>query len=297
MTGSAKVRRVGILEMAGPDPLRVALWDVFRQRLRELGWSEGRNVNFEFRWADGHEERLAGAAAELARESIDVLVTTGTPGADAASRATSVLPIVMATGTAPPSPRANVAGVIDLPPGLSAKRLELLHQAVPGAAALAILLDRANSSSPRAISEAQAAARPLGISVKDHWVQGPDHFGDALAAMTKDKAGGFVIAPGAMFFARRKELAALALEHRLPSMSVRKEYAEAGGLMSYGAPIRDNYRRAAVYVDRILRGAKPEELPLDGPTEFELVVNLKVAEELNLPLPQSLLGGAETIGP
>lgn len=293
---SANRRSVGILEVASADPLRVALWDFFKQRLRELGWTEGQDVNFEFRWADGHEERLPEAAAELIRGSADVLVTTGTAGADAASRATSALPIVMATGTAPETPRANVAGVIDLPPGLSAMRLELLSQAVPNASRFGLLTDRANSSSPRAVAETQAAARALGLVVKDYWIQGADHFGDALLSMKQDGMGGFVISPGAMFFARRKHLAALAVEHGLPSMSVRKEYAEAGSLMCYGAPIRDNYRRAAGYVDRILRGAKPAELPVDGPTEFDFVINLKTAQTLGLTVPASLLGRAETIG-
>ena len=290
-----KLMRVGVLEMAGADPLRLSLWDVFKQRLRELGWIEGENIDFDFRWADGHEDRLAAAAAELAGGDADVLVTTGTSAADLASRATSERPIVMATGTAPDTPRANVAGVIDLPPGLSARRLELLYQAVPGAACLAVLLDEANSSSPRAVAEAQHAARSLGVTLKDYWVNGPDRFGDTFAAMGRDGAGGVAIGPGAMFFARRVALGALAAEQRLPSMSVRREYAEAGGLMSYGSPIRENYRRAAMQVDKILRGTKPADLPAEAPTEYELVVNLKVADALGLVVPQALLRNAVTI--
>ena len=292
---NAKPRRIGILEMAGADPLRVSLWNVFKQRLAELGWAEGDGVSFDFRWADGHQDRLAVAAAELVCGNIDILVTTGTPAADLASRATSDLPIVMATGTAPDTPRSNVAGVVDLPPGLSAKRLDLLHEAVPYAGCLAILLDRANSSSPRAIGESLEMARSRGILLRDYWVQGPDQLNGAFASMKKDGAGGVAIAPGAMFFARRTTLAALALTHHLPSMSVRKEYAEAGGLMSYGSPIRDNYRRAAGCVDRILRGAKPADLSADAPTEYEFVINGKVADAMGLVMAPALLTHAETI--
>ena len=288
-------RRIGILEMATADPLRVSLWDVFKQRLRELGWAEGHDVSFDFRWADGHEDRLAAFAGELVRSHVDVLVTTGTPAADLASRTTSEVPIVMATGTAPDTPRANVAGVVDLPPGLSAERLELLHEAVPHAACLAVLLDHANSSSPRAMSESSDAARACGIALKDYWVKGPGQFGEVLAAMKSDSVDAVSIGPGAMFFARRAALAALTLEHGLPSITVRKEYAEAGSLMSYGSPIRDNYRRAAACVDKILRGEKPAGLPAEPPTEYELIVNRKAADALGIVVPASVLRRAVVI--
>jgi putative tryptophan/tyrosine transport system substrate-binding protein len=290
-----KGRRVGILEMAGPDSLRLSLWDVFKQRLSELGWSEGDDVSFDFRWADGHEEWLAAAVADLVGSGVDVLVTAGTPAADLASQATSKLPIVMATGTAPDRLPANVAGVIDLPPGLSGRRLALLHEAVPDADCLAVLLDEANSSSPRAIEESRQAAPLLGVVLKEYWVNGPDRFRETFVAMKRDAAGGVALGPGAMFFARRSELAALTTEYLLPSMSVRKEYTEAGGLMSYGSPIRDNYRRAASYVDKILRGAKPADLPAEAPTEYELVINGKVQAALGLAIPPAFLGRAVVI--
>ena len=281
-------RRIGILEMAGADPLRVSLWDVFKQRLRELGWAEGHDVSFDFRWADGYEDRLAAFAGELVRSHVDVLVTTGTPAADLASRTTSEVPIVMATGTAPDTPRANVVGVVDLPPGLSAERLELLHEAVPHAACLAVLLDHAKSSSPRAMSESSDAARACGIALKDYWVKGPGQFGEVLAAMKSDSVDAVSIGPGAMFFARRAALAAL-------TITVRKEYAEAGSLMSYGSPIRDNYRRAAACVDKILRGEKPAGLPAEPPTEYELIVNRKAADALGIVVPASVLRRAVVI--
>ena len=296
-------RLVGILETAAPDADRLALWDIFKDRLHELGHVEGENIGFEFRWADGRQERLADAAAELVGLGVAVLVTAGTPAAAAASRATTDIPVVMATGVGlgtqltkgADNRNANVTGISDLPPGVSAKRLQLLGEAVAGTGPFAILADRGNPSSPLAVRETHDAARSLGMAVKEYWLQGPDEFGDTLSAMKSDGMRGFVIAPGAMFFAQRKILATFALKHRLPSMSVRREYAEAGCLMAYGAPIRENYRQAAVYVSRILHGAKPAELPVDQPTEFDLVVNLNAAETLGLALPQALLARAEKI--
>ena len=149
-----------------------------------------------------------------------------------------------------------------------------------------MLADRGNPSSPLALRETQAAATALGVTIKDYWIANADEFGSALAAMKDDGMGGFILAPGALFFAQRKALASLALEHRLPSMSVRREYAEAGCLMAYGSPIRDNYRQAAGYVAQILGGAKPAELAIGQPTEFEFIVNLKTADALGLTCPR-----------
>jgi putative ABC transport system substrate-binding protein len=297
-----RVKRVGILEMAAPDSSRLALWDLLKRRLRELGHAQDARIDFEFRWADGHTERLASAAAELVHLNVDVLVTAGTPAAAAASHATPDIPIVMATGvglgtqlTEGAAQRAaNVTGISDLPPGVSAERLRLLREAVPDGP-LAILADRGNPSSPLALRETQTAARPLGIAVKDYWIATAAEFGAALASMRRDGVGGCVVAPGALFFAERKSLAALAIEHRLATITARREYAEAGCLLAYGAPIRDNYRQAADYVDRILRGAKPADLPIGQPTEFDFVVNLQTAETLGLALPPALLARAQPI--
>jgi putative ABC transport system substrate-binding protein len=295
---------VGILETAAPDADRLALWDIFKSRLRELGHAEGESFGFEFRWAGGRTEQLAGAAAELVALKVDVLVTAGTPAAAAASRATSDIPIVMATGvglgtelTAGADRRnANITGISDLPPGVSARRLQLLRDAVARPAQLAILADRGNPSSPLAVRETQGAAQALGLAVRDYWIEAPEQFSTALSAMQRDGIGGFVVAPGALFFAQRKSLAALAIEHRLPSMSVRREYAEAGCLLAYGAPIRENYRQAADYVSQILHGAKPAALAINQPAEFDFIVNLKTAAALGLALPRALLAQAETIG-
>jgi putative ABC transport system substrate-binding protein len=297
------VNLIGILEMAAPDPQRLALWDIFKSRLHELGHAEGTGIELQFRWAEGHTARLAAAAAELVALSADVLVTAGTPAAAAASRATATIPIVMATGvglgtqlTGGSEQRsANVTGISDLPPGVSAQRLRLLREALGDNADLAILTDRGNPSSPLALRETRVAAKALGITVKDYWIESADGFEGALAAMKKDGIGGFIVAPGALFFAERKMLGQVAIEHRLASITARREYAEAGCLMAYGAPIRDNYRQAADYVARILGGATPADLPVAQPKEFDFVVNLKTAEGLGLALPQELRARAEKI--
>ena len=296
------MKRIGILETAAADPDRLALWDIFERRLNELGHAKGTDISLEFRWADGRTERLAAAAAELVGFKVDVLVTAGTPAAAAASCATPAIPIVMATGVGlgtqltkvSEQRNANITGISDLPPGVSEKRLRLLHEAT-SSAGLAFLADRGNPSSPLALRETQAAAQSLGVSVKDYWIKTASEFGAALAAMRADGIAGFVMAPGALFFAERKALAALAIEHRLASITARREYAEAGCLMAYGSPIRDNYLQAAGYVSQILRGVKPHELAMAEPASFDFVVNLKSAAALGLVLPQTLLAGAEKV--
>ena len=297
------LRRIGILEMASPDADRLGHWDIFKRALRELGHVEGQDIAFEFRWAEGRPERVASAAASLVRANVDVIVTAGTPAAAAAIRATADIAIIMATGVAlgtqltggAHKTHDNVTGISDLPPGLSARRIQLLREALGRGAPLAILADRTNPSSPLAVRETHEAARALGNEVRDYCLEGPDQLNVSLLAMKNGGIGGFVIAPGAMFFAIRRELASLARELRLASMAVRREYAEAGCLMAYGAPLRENYRRAAIYVSRVLNGTKPADLAVDEPTEFEFIVNLTTAKAIGLAVPQSLLAAAEII--
>jgi putative ABC transport system substrate-binding protein len=298
-------RRVGILEMASPDKERLAHWDIFRNGLRERGIVEGRDVVLEFRWANGAQERLASAADELVRSGIDVIVTAGTPAAAAAIQATDTIPIVMATGvsvgtqltaTATTKANDNVTGISDLPPGVSEKRILLLREAVNAPLPLAMLADRSNPSSPLAVRETQDVARAVGLTVKDYWLAGAGEFDATLAAMQNDGIGGFVVAPGAMFFAKRSELAASALKYRLPSMSVRREYAEAGCLMAYGSPLRENYRQAASLVSRVLAGTRPADIPVAEPKEFDFVVNLATARGMGLSISPALLAQAEAIG-
>jgi putative ABC transport system substrate-binding protein len=297
------MRRIGILEMATPDKERLAYWRIFLEGLRQCGHVENRDVLLDYRWANGLRERLASAASELVSAEVDVIVTAGTPAAAAAIRATSDTPIVMATGVSlgtqlsvlDSAPARNVTGISDLPPGVSERRLLLLREGVGGLVPLAILADRENPSSPLAVRETQDAARSAGFAVKDYWLAGPDQLDATLAAMRNDGVGAFVVAPGAMFFAKRSELASSALRHRLPSMAVRREYAEAGCLMAYGAPLRENYRQAAYLVSQILAGTKPSDIPVAEPQTFDFVINLATAREMGLNIPSSLASRAETI--
>jgi putative ABC transport system substrate-binding protein len=298
------MRRIGILEMASPDEERLQYWQIFLQTLKEQGHIEGHDIALDYRWADGQKEFLAAAAGELTSAAVDVIVTAGTPAAAAAIRATSDIPIVMATGVSlgtqlsrpDATPAANVTGISDLPAGVSARRLTLLGEAVGSGRPLGILADRGNPSSPLAVRETEDAAQAAGISVKDYWLATPDEFDATLAAMRSDGISGFVVAPGAMFFAKRNALAASALAHRLPAMAVRREYAEAGCLMAYGAPLRESYRQAAILVSRVLAGARPAEIPVAEPQTFDFVINLATAQTMGVNIPSCLAVRAETIG-
>jgi putative ABC transport system substrate-binding protein len=298
------MRRIGILEMATPDKERLGFWEMFVKGLQQCGHFENRDVILDYRWANGLQEQLASAASELVFAEVDVIVTAGTPAAAAAIRATSDIPIVMATGVSlgtqlfqsDSAPARNVTGISDLPPGVSERRLLLLREAVGESVPLAILADRTNPSSPLAVQETQVVAGAAGFAVKDYWLAGPDQLDIALKAMRNDGIGGFVVAPGAMFFAKRSELASSALMHRLPSMAVRREYAEVGCLMAYGAPLRENYRQAAYLVSRILAGTKPSDIPVAEPQTFDFVINLATARQMGLSIPPSLRSRAETIG-
>jgi putative ABC transport system substrate-binding protein len=298
------MRRIGILEMAMPDKERLAYWQIFLEGLRQCGHIENRDVVLEYRWANGLQERLASAARDLLFADVDVIVTAGTPAAAAAVEATSDVPIVMATGVSlgtqlarsDSAPARNVTGISDLPPGVSERRLLLLREAVGGSVPLAILADRANPSSPLAVLETQDVAGAAGFTVKAYWLAGPDQLDATLAAMRNDGIGGFVVAPGAMFFAKRSELASCALRHRLASMAVRREYTEAGCLMAYGAPLRENYRQAAYLVSQVLAGTKPSDIPVAEPRTFDFIINLTTSRELGLNILPSLANRAETIG-
>jgi len=298
------MRRIGILEMAAPDKERLNYWQIFLQGLNEHGHVESRDITLEYRWANGLQELLASAASELVSAQVDVIVTAGTPAAAAAIRATSNIPIVMATGVSlgtqlsrsNAAPISNVTGISDLPQGVSKQRLHLLREAIGESVPLAILADHANPSSSLAVRETQDAARAAGFAVKAYWLAGPDQLDATLAAMRDGGICGFVVAPGAMFFAKRNELAACALKHHLASMAVRREYANAGCLMVYGAPLRENYRQAAALVSRVLAGTKPADIPVAEPREFDFVINLTTARALGLTIPPALLSRAEVVG-
>ncbi len=295
---AGKVFRIGLLESSVPDAARQGWWNVFRQRMRELGYVEGQNVTFEARWAQDDSDRLSKLAAELVGLKVDVIVTAASTSALAAKRATATIPIVMATGSDPVAvglvaslrqPGGNVTGMTTINSELAAKRLELLRIVAPRAARIAILRDETTLASRLAVDGTEAAAKTAGFTIHSVPVRGPAEIEAAFATVVRGRAGALSIAPSPLFFSHRKQLAELAMKHRLPTVVGSPEYVEAGGLVSYGADHPDLFRHAAVYVDKILKGAKPADLPIERPTKFELVINLKTAKALGLTIPHSLL--------
>jgi putative ABC transport system substrate-binding protein len=288
-----KKKTIGLLEYSRADLERVRLWDIFRQRLRDLGYVEGDNIAFEQRWADGSSERLPALATELVKLNVDVIATAGTPSAQAAVHATGAIPIVMATGNDPmdvgiPSisrPTGNITGVLTLVAEAAPKRLELLRELVPNAARIASLVDLSNPSSVQAEHDTEEAAKTLGISLQVVNVHKPDELDAAFNAMLERRVDALIIQASAMFFGERSRLAELAAKYRIPTMVSERSFAKAGCLMTYGADFAVNFRRAAEYVDKILKGAKPADLPVEQPTKFELVINLKTAKALGLDVP------------
>jgi putative ABC transport system substrate-binding protein len=301
---AGKVYRIGLLDYSEPDPARQAWWNVFRQQMRELGYVEGQNVSFEPRWGQGDNARLPKLAAELAGLKVDLLVTGGTSAAVAAKRATSTIPIVMATGGDPVAlglvaslrqPGGNVTGTTSINSELAGKRLELLRIVAPRASRVAILWDERNTGSRLVVDETEAAAKTAGLTIHSVPVRSPAEIEAAFAAAARGRAGALITVASPMLFSHRKRLAELAVKHRLPTAVGSREYVEAGGLVGYGADYPDLFRRAAVYVDKILKGAKPGDLPIWQPTKFELVINVKTAKALGLTIPQSLLGRADEV--
>jgi putative ABC transport system substrate-binding protein len=297
----AAVPRIGLLE-AGSLAGRAPLWEAFREGMRQLGYVEGRTVIFEARGADGKDERLPAIAAELVRLKADVIVTSGTPAVQAVRQASATIPIVVASGNpldyglvaSLARPGGNMTGLSSLSVELSAKRLELARELVPGASRFAILLH--GDPGPRGIvRQTEAAARALGVRLDVVSVRSAAELDGAFATIARERPAVLLVVPGSVFFGERRRLAELAVKHRLPTVSATREYAEAGGLIAYGAKLAELFRRAAWYVDKILKGAKPGDLPIEQPKEFELVVNRKTAEALRFAIPPSVLVRAEII--
>jgi putative ABC transport system substrate-binding protein len=261
-------------------------------------------VVFESRWADAQPGRLRGLAAELIDAKVDILVTAGSEAALAAKQVTSSIPIVMATGGDPVElglaaglarPGGNVTGVISLIAQLTVKRLELPKQLIPRAARIAIVRDPDNRSSALSLRAAEGAAKSLGVVVQGFSVRNSREVDAVFVAMKRARADAAILAENTVFIAERRRIADLAVTHRLPMMFAAKEYAEAGGFLSYGTDYPDLFRRAAMYVDKILKGAKPADLPIEQPTKFEFVINLKTAKALGLTIPQSVLLRADEV--
>jgi putative ABC transport system substrate-binding protein len=301
---AGKVPRIGFLSLTSPSD-RPPLLDAFRQRLRELGWVEGQNIVIDYRYAEGRVDRLPDLAAELVRLKVDLIVSLGTQGVTAAKNATETIPIVMIAVRDPVGtgliaslarPGGNVTGVSGSA-GLEivAKQLELLKETVPKIRRVAILSNPANAYHQLAIREVNVAARSLGVQLQLLEARGPNEFDGAFAAMAKERVGALLVLSDAIFNSHRTRLADLAARSRLPAAYGNRESVEGGGLISYGPSFLDSYRRAATYVDQILKGTKPADLPVEQPTEFELVINMKTAKALGLTIPQSVLLRADHV--
>jgi putative ABC transport system substrate-binding protein len=301
---AGKVYRIGYLS-AGSGTLSSPYTTAFRQGLRELGWIEGQSIVIEYRSAEGQLERLPTLAAELVRLKLDVIVATPTPAALAAKSATGTIPIVGVSLADPvglgliPSlarPAGNVTGVsYSVGADIFGKDLELLKEVVPKVQRVAVLSNPDSPAQPLIISNIKGAARSLGLQLQLVDARGPGDFDGAFAAMARERAGALLVVTDPVFIPHRARLVNLAAKNRLPSIFTQRADVEAGGLMSYGPNFADMYRRAATYVDKILKGARPADLPVEQPTKFELVINLKTAKALDVTIPPSLLPRADEV--
>ena len=296
-----KVPRIGLLAQAPPTRPPV---EAFRQGLRDLGYVEGKNVLIEYRHTEGKPDRLPGLAAELVRLKVDVIVVSGALATSAAKNATREIPIVMAVAGDPVDsghvaslgrPGGNITGLTNLAPELGGKRLELLKEVIPGLSRVAVLSDPTNPIFKLQLAEVERAASALKLQFQILEVREPTDFDSAFGAAKKGRAGAVSTLASAFLAGHRKKLVDLAERSRLPTMYHNREFVEVGGLMSYGVNNSDLYRRAAVYVDKILKGATPADLPIEQPTKFELVINLKAAKALGLTIPQAVLQRADRV--
>lgn len=297
-----KVYRVGFL-WDSPAVWPHAL-EAFRQGLRELGWVDGRNIVVEYRWAEGRFDRLPALAEELVRLKVDVIVAPTSIYAGAARRATSTIPIVFASHADPigsghvaslARPGGNLTGLTIVMSETIAKSLELLKEAIPGLSRVAVLLDPATPSHEPGLKSVEAMARALKVRLHPVAVHNAAEFDSAFAAVARDRAGAVLVLSTPLFMGGARRLAELAMAHGLPTMFAARDYLEVGGLLSYGPDRADLYRRAASYVDRILKGARPADLPVQQAAKFELVINLRTAKALGLAIPPSILARADEV--
>jgi putative tryptophan/tyrosine transport system substrate-binding protein len=294
-----KIHRIGVLGNENNPP-----WDGFRQGLRELGYVDGQNVTIEWRWSEGRPDRFPGLATEVVALKPDVIVASGTQAIRAAKRATSAIPIVMTTSSYPDKiglvnslsrPGGNVTGLSNVGPELSGKKLELLKEIAPKASRVAVLFNPASDVEPLAVRELSAAAPAVGVEIQSVEVRSPDDFSAAFAAVSPSRIDALLALGNPINFRGRQLIADFALKNRLPSIYDERLFVEAGGLISYAPSFTDSFRRAATYVDKILKGQQPADLPVEQPTKFDLVINLKTAKALGLTIPPSLLLRADHV--
>ena len=305
---ASKVSRIGFMVTGSlQSPEQRTIIDSFRQGLRERGYVEGQNIVIEYRAADGKIERFPELAKDLVDLRPDVIVASNTPAARAAKQATTTIPIVVPVMGDPVEdglvaslarPAGNITGMTFLGPELATKRLELLKQALPAISRVVGLWHSGaygEATMKQMLQTIEAAAGTLSVQLQLVEVRGPSEFDDAFGAMSRERTDALIVLPSPMLFSERRRIVDLAIRHRLPSIAMAREFVELGGLMAYGANLPDLFRRAGVYVDRILNGSKPADLPVQQPTKFELVINLKTAKELGLTLAPAVLAIADEV--
>jgi putative tryptophan/tyrosine transport system substrate-binding protein len=300
---SKKVPRIGLLGVVSASAAEGRI-EAFRQGLRDLGYVEGKNIVIEYRTAEGKLERLPALAAELVRLKVDVIVTRGPPPTRSAKEATSTIPIVMGSDIDPVGngfvaslarPGGNITGLSALSPELSGKQLELLKEIIPKLSRVAVLGTSTIPGSAQMLRETEAAAGVFGVKLQYLDVQNPKEIETAFRAASKGHADAVLVLPNHLTLSQRTQVVDLAVKSRLPVMYPQSEYVEDGGLMTYGPSINDLFRRAATYVDKILKGAKPADLPVEQPTKFQFIVNLKAAKQIGLTIPPNVLARADKV--
>ena len=301
---TGKVYRIGFIATAPRNEIE-HLIKALDEGLRELGYVEGRNVVFERRFADGKQERLAALAVELVQSKVDIIVSGSNPVIAAIRQATATIPVVMGVSRDPVGsgfiaslarPGGNITGLANDPaPEIMGKNLELLKETVPRVSRVALLWNPVPAGAVIYKNAVESAARNLGVTFQSVEVRAENEFEGAFAAMVRERVNGAVVTSDPIFFGSRSQLVRLAARHRLPTVYVQREFVEAGGLMSYGGNLAYQFRRAAVYVDKILKGAKPADLPVEQPTQFDLVVNIRAAKDLGIKIPNSVLAQATKV--
>jgi len=299
----AKVPRIGYLG-GGYSAANLPRLQAFRQGLREAGYIEGKNIVIEYRYAEGKRDRVPALAAELVRLKVDVIVTSGPLATRSAKQATVAIPIVMAFDDDPVGsgyaaslarPGGNITGLSTLAPELSGKQLEVLKEIAPKLSRVAVLGDVTRPGTPQALKEINVAADAFRVQLQYLEIRDPKDIETAFRAASKERADAVLVLGSAVFLSQRRQIADLAAKGRLPAIYPRQEYVEDGGLMSYSASVTDLFRRAATYVDKILKGAKPADLPIEQPKKFELIINIKAAKQIGLTIPPNVLARADKV--